>query len=84
MHILICTLFLSVTFNASPLFLDNPSLFFIISFFIMILLLLHVMHISSSLLSYLWCIPSKIQKFGTPQTIAIIVLKIEKFDVTSH
>ena len=26
----------------------------------------------------------KILKFGTPQTIAIIVLKIEKFDVTSH
>ena len=25
----------------------------------------------------------KILKFGTPQTIAIIVLKIEKFDVTS-
>ena len=24
----------------------------------------------------------KILKFGTPQTIAIIVLKIEKFDVT--
>ena len=26
----------------------------------------------------------KILKFGTPQTNAIIVLKIEKFDVTSH
>ena len=26
----------------------------------------------------------KIIKFGTPQTIAIIVLKIEKFDVTLH
>ena len=26
----------------------------------------------------------KILKFGTPQTIAIIVLKIEKFDVTFH
>ena len=26
----------------------------------------------------------KILKFGTPQTIAIIVLKIEKFDVTVH
>ena len=26
----------------------------------------------------------KILKFGTPQTIAITVLKIEKFDVTSH
>ena len=26
----------------------------------------------------------KILKFGTPQTIAIIVLKIEKFDVTLH
>ena len=26
----------------------------------------------------------KIRKFGTPQTIAIIVLKIEKFDVTLH
>ena len=26
----------------------------------------------------------KILKFGTPQTNAIIVLKIEKFDVTWH
>ena len=26
----------------------------------------------------------KILKFGTPQTIAIIVLRIEKFDVTLH
>ena len=26
----------------------------------------------------------KILKFGTPHTIAIIVLKIEKFDVTLH
>ena len=26
----------------------------------------------------------KILKFGTPQTIAIIVLKTEKFDVTLH
>ena len=26
----------------------------------------------------------KILKFGTPQTIPIIVLKIEKFDVTLH
>ena len=26
----------------------------------------------------------KILKFGTPQTIAIIVLKIEKFDGTLH
>ena len=26
----------------------------------------------------------KILKFGTPQTIAIIVLKLEKFDVTLH
>ena len=26
----------------------------------------------------------KILKFGTPKTIAIIVLKIEKFDVALH
>ena len=26
----------------------------------------------------------KILKFGTPQTVAIIVLEIEKFDVTLH
>ena len=26
----------------------------------------------------------KILKFGTPETIAIIVLKIEKFDLTLH
>ena len=31
-----------------------------------------------------WRITVKILKFGTPQTIAIIVLKIEKFDVTFH
>ena len=31
-----------------------------------------------------WRITIKILKFGTPQTIAIIVLKIEKFDVTLH
>ena len=30
-----------------------------------------------------WC-TVKILKFETPQTIAIIVLKIEKFDVTLH
>ena len=39
---------------------------------------------------YLKCDPEidqitiKILKFGTPQTIAIIVLKIEKSDVTLH
>ena len=31
-----------------------------------------------------WLSTVKILKFGTPQTIAIIVLKIEKFDVTLH
>ena len=31
-----------------------------------------------------YSITVKILKFGTPQTIAIIVLKIEKFDVTLH
>ena len=30
------------------------------------------------------CTIVKILKFGTPPTIAIIVLKIEKFDVTLH
>ena len=41
--------------------------------------LFNVMHL------FLLCLPAitvKILKFGTPQTIAIIVLKIEKFDVT--
>ena len=34
---------------------------------------------------YITCLHTvKILKFGTPQTIAIIVLKIEKFDVTFH
>ena len=33
-------------------------------------------------LDYLYTV--KILKFGTPQTVAIIVLKIEKFDVTLH
>ena len=31
-----------------------------------------------------WTITVKILKFGTPQTIAIIVLKLVKFDVTLH
>ena len=30
------------------------------------------------------CLTVKILKFGTPQTNSIIVLKIEKFDVTLH
>ena len=34
--------------------------------------------------SDLFLITVKILKFGTPQTIAIIVLKIEKFDATLH
>ena len=34
--------------------------------------------------SHIVVITVKILKFGTPQTIAIIVLKIEKFDVTLH
>ena len=33
----------------------------------------------------LYCpVTVKILKFGTPQTIAIIVLKLVKFDVTLH
>ena len=35
-------------------------------------------------LEFLCTCTVKILKFGTPQTIAIIVLKIEKFDVTLH
>ena len=33
---------------------------------------------------YIYIYNVKNLKFGTPQTIAIIVLKIEKFDVTLH
>ena len=56
----------------------------------------HIVHQSCNLCSYsqfdlevLCCNEQKeytvkIIKFGTPQTIAIIVLKIEKFDVTLH
>ena len=36
----------------------------------------------SELLLHIYTV--KILKFGTPQTIAITVLKIEKFDVTLH
>ena len=36
------------------------------------------------LILMLTVITVKILKFGTTQTIAIIVLKIEKFDVTLH
>ena len=39
---------------------------------------------SSNSMLYTIMITVKILKFGTPQTIAIIVLKIEKFDVTLH
>ena len=34
--------------------------------------------------SHIYLVTVKILKFGTPQTIAIIILKIEKFDVTLH
>ena len=44
-------------------------------------LALHWLHMSQKLVPGLTV---KILKFGTPQTIAIIVLKIEKFDVTLH
>ena len=36
------------------------------------------------LFNYTAFVTVKILKFGTPQTIEIIVLKIEKFDVTLH
>ena len=39
---------------------------------------------SKNYLGHQRIITVKILKFGTPQTIAIIVLKIEKFDVTLH
>ena len=35
-------------------------------------------------IKYMLLYTVKILKFGTSQTIAIIVLKIEKFDVTLH
>ena len=45
-------------------------------------------NIGSRAITNLWSMHDidtvKILKFGTPQTIAIIVLKIEKFDVTLH
>ena len=41
-------------------------------------------HSTQMVLSYETDLPVKILKFGTPQTTAIIVLKIEKFDVTLH
>ena len=34
--------------------------------------------------AFILCYTVKILKFGTPQTIAIFVLKIEKFVVTLH
>ena len=34
--------------------------------------------------NHIYLVTVKILKFGTPQTIAIIVLKIEKFDVILH
>ena len=46
-----------------------------------------IVHICSplkieNLIAYVLIVTVKILKFGTPKTIAIIVLKIEKFDVT--
>ena len=41
-------------------------------------------HLSPRHRSFVLSATVKILKFGTPQTIAIIVLKIEKFDVTLH
>ena len=54
-----------------------------------LLTLMHSEFRSATGLSYYTELPGltsteKILKFGTPQTIAIIVLKIEKFDVTLH
>ena len=43
-----------------------------------------IAHISTWLATATLVVTVKILKFGTPQTIAIIVLKIEKFDVTLH
>ena len=40
--------------------------------------------ITYHLLQKINVITVKILKFGTPQTIATIVLKIEKFDITLH
>ena len=40
--------------------------------------------ISWTLENEFYIITVKILKFGTPQTIAIIVLKLVKFDVTLH
>ena len=42
------------------------------------------LHKKSGFLLACMAVDRKILKFGTPQTIAIIVLKIEKFDVTLH
>ena len=53
-------------------------------------ILLHVILVLSMLRQCIVCLRTvgdhtvKILKFGTPQTIAIIVLKIERFDVTLH
>ena len=54
-----------------------------------LLLLIWVSTVKILIGIYLWNveyarITVEILKFGTPQTIAIIVLKIEKFDVTLH
>ena len=46
--------------------------------------LINLGQISWTLENEFYIITVKILKFGTPQTIAIIVLKLVKFDVTLH
>ena len=59
-------------------------------FIIMIIIIIDVvvvMELAHDMYAFYQCkkvITVKILKFGTPKTIAIIVLKIEKFDVTLH
>ena len=66
-------------------FILNRKLLAVFILFVLFKLdLLPVMHVVYRKYWFLLDITVKILKFGTPQTIAIIVLKIEKFDVTLH
>ena len=47
-------------------------------------MMVELLHLDSFMQCFMSAVTVKILKFGTPQTVAIIVLKIEKFDVTLH
>ena len=75
---------LSFKFSASFLFFFFFLFYFISFIFISFYFFIRFRHLLLKKMLRDISFTVKILKFGTPQTIAIIVLKIEKFDVTLH